>query len=80
MSEELYMEVGELKGRLLGMEKDIKEVNRRLDAQDEKLDAILGKLNEAKGGWKVMSIGASIAAALGALVTKFFHIFSGGIK
>lgn len=77
MSEELYMEVGEVKGRLLGMDKELKDIKSRQDAMDEKLDAILEKMNEAKGGWKAMSIMMSVAAALGALATKLLHIFLG---
>lgn len=41
---------------------------------DGKLDLLLNKFSEAKGGWKVLGLIIPAAVTLGALLTKFLTI------
>ena len=70
----LEMEVGQLKGKVEAMDKRLDNVESKLESVDSKVDQILHKISETKGGWKAISIMASIAAAAGALAAKLMHL------
>ena len=58
MTEEHELKVARLEVRLGHLELQFKTVS-------EKLDLVLDKLNEAKGGWRVMMFFGGAAAGLG---------------
>lgn len=67
----IELEVGELKGKFSGMETRMKHIEEKVDALDSKVDLILEKVSEVKGGWKVMAFVASVGGVFGSGITKF---------
>lgn len=56
------VEYGELRGAVASL-------TRRVDAIDSKLDMVLDKLSEARGGWKLLMLMGGGAATLGGALT-----------
>lgn len=63
MSEDLHRRIGLHEGELIAL-KD------RLDRIEPKLDIILETMAKAKGGWAMMLMLSTAAAAVGAFVAK----------
>jgi len=65
------VEYGELKGKVAGALDAIVDIRNRQKTADEKLDQVLDKLSEAKGGWKLLMALGGAAATLGGVITWF---------
>jgi hypothetical protein len=65
------IEYGELRGKVAGALDAIVEIRNRQKATDEKLDQVLDKLSEAKGGWRLLMGLGGAAATLGGIITWF---------
>lgn len=72
-------EFGQLEGAVASLKSELDQVRSRQAAMDEKLDMVLEKLTEAKGGWRMLMLLGGAGASLGALVTWFAsHTFTIG--
>jgi hypothetical protein len=67
----LELEVGEVKGKMSGLENRMDNLETKTDANSVKLDTVLEKLSEARGGWKVITVVATVAAAFGTFASKY---------
>lgn len=63
------VEFGEMKGRVAAMEAAILDIRTQQKLADQKLDMVLDKLSEAKGGWRVLMLLGGAAATLGGAIT-----------
>ena len=63
------VEFGEIKGAVDALKLQVAEVKQRQTNIDQKLDLVLDKLSEAKGGWKLMMPLGGGAATFGSLIT-----------
>lgn len=63
------IEYGELRGKVAAMQTQISEIQSQQAATNAKLDQVLAKLSEARGGWKMMMALGGAAATLGGAVT-----------
>ena len=71
-------EFGEIKGAVDALKLQVAEIKQRQANIDQKLDLVLDKLSEAKGGWRVMmwvggafaSVGAAGSWIIDHLVTR----------
>lgn len=77
------LEVGKLIARMDNLEKTTdsrhKENKDAIDLIQKKLDILVSKFSEVKGGWFVLTVLGSIVIGLGVLLFKFLGIKSGGI-
>lgn len=72
------VEFGEIKGAVDSLKLQVAEVKARQTHMDQKIDLVLAKLSEAKGGWRVMmmvggaftSVGAAAAWAVDHVVSR----------
>lgn len=72
------VEFGEIKGAVDSLKLQMAEVKQRQANIDAKLDLVLDKLSEAKGGWRVMmlvggaftTVGAAASWAIDHFVTR----------
>lgn len=64
-------EFGRLEGAVAALKAELDGVKSEQALMNEKLDAVLEKLNEAKGGWKALMLLGGAGATLGAAVTWF---------
>jgi hypothetical protein len=62
---------GELKGAVAALKSELDDVKTRQGTMDAKLDLVLDKLSEAKGGWKLLMALGGAAATLGGVITWF---------
>lgn len=60
------VEFGEIKGAVDSLKLQMTEVKQRQANIDQKLDLVLDKLSEAKGGWRVMMWVGGAFATVGA--------------
>jgi hypothetical protein len=61
--------------RVLGrIEANIEELQRRANSTDEKLDSLTIDRAKVRGGYAVIATLAAIAAFIGGIITKLFHI------
>lgn len=60
------VEFGEIKGAVDALKLQVAEVKQRQSNMDQKLDLVLDKLSEAKGGWRVMMWVGGAFASIGA--------------
>ena len=75
------IEYGELKGKVAGALDAIVEIRNRQKTTDEKLDMVLDKLSEAKGGWRALMLLGGAGATLGGVLTWLAtHTFTIGPK
>ncbi len=75
------VEFGELKGSVAALRRDADEMARRQTIMDGKLDQVLERLSEAKGGWRALMLLGGAGATLGGAVTWFLtHTVSVGPK
>lgn len=62
------IEYGELRGQVASLQLQVSEFKNKQAQMDVKLDMVLDRLSEAKGGWKVMMMFGGAAGSLGAWV------------
>lgn len=62
---------GELKGAFSAMKTEVDGIKERQTVMDAKLDQVLEKLSEAKGGWRALMLLGGAGATLGGAVTWF---------
>lgn len=60
------IEYGELRGQVASLQLQVSEFKNKQAQMDVKLDMVLDRLSEAKGGWKVMMMFGGAAGSLGA--------------
>ena len=60
---------GEVKGQLGALKSELDDVKRKQTSMDAKLDMVLDKLSEAKGGWRLLMLLGGAGATLGGLIT-----------
>lgn len=65
------VEFGEIKGAVSALQMQMSDLKSRQSAMDVKLDLVLDKLSEAKGGWRVMMLMGGAASTLGAGISWF---------
>jgi FtsZ-binding cell division protein ZapB len=67
------VEFGFLKGAVDTLRQQVAEIKQEQQRIDEKLDRVLARLDEAKGGWRMLMLlgggAGSVGAALGAWLT-----------
>ncbi len=63
------VEFGEIKGAVAALQTQMSDLKARQSAMDVKLDLVLDKLSEAKGGWRVMMLLGGAASTLGGVLT-----------
>lgn len=71
------VEYGEMKGAVKALQQQIVAVTTKQVEMDLKLDLVLSKLSEARGGWKMLMLLGGSGASFGAWVT---YVFTGGPK
>lgn len=72
-------EFGRLEGAVDALKDELGAVKIKQAQIDEKLDLVLEKLTEAKGGWKLLMALGGAAATLGAVLSWFAsHTFTIG--
>jgi hypothetical protein len=64
-------EFGRLEGAVAALKTELDDVKRKQATMDEKLDLVLDKLSEAKGGWRLLMGLGGAAATLGGIITWF---------
>ena len=64
-------EFGRLEGAVAALKTELDSVKDRQVAIDGKLDQVLDKLSEAKGGWRLLMALGGAAATLGGIITWF---------
>ncbi len=60
------VEFGEIKGAVTSLQMQMTDFKARQAVTDKKLDLVLEKLSEAKGGWKTLMLLGGGASTLGA--------------
>jgi len=65
------IEYGELRGKVASMQTQITEIQTQQAKANAKLDEVLAKLSEAKGGWKLLMALGGAGATLGGALTWF---------
>jgi hypothetical protein len=74
-------EFGRLEGAVSALKTELDSVKAKQTQMDVKLDLVLDKLSEAKGGWRALMLLGGAGAALGGVVTWFFtHTITIGPK
>lgn len=63
------VEFGEIKGAVDSLKVQMAEVKRHQANIDAKLDTVLDKLSEAKGGWRVMMMVGGAFTSAGAIAS-----------
>ena len=71
------VEYGELKGAVTSLQLQVSEFKAKQGQMDMKLDMVLDRLAEAKGGWKVMLMFGGAAGTLGAGLSWIFSHLKG---
>ncbi len=67
-------EIGELSGRMAAVERTAERLEHKLDANSSATQAILSKISGLEGGWRVVLLVSTGAAALGGLLVKFLPV------
>lgn len=63
------VEFGEIKGKVDALALRLTQFEARQAQMDQKLDIVLDKLAEAKGGWKTLMLLGGAASTLGAALS-----------
>lgn len=72
-------EFGRLEGAVSALKTELDSVKVKQAQMDVKLDLVLDKLSEAKGGWRLLMALGGAASVLGAAITWFAtHTFTIG--
>lgn len=73
------VELAVLREQFLSLNKHVSELETRIKTVDGKLDEVLSKLSEAKGGWRLLMALGGAAATVGAVISWFAtHTFTIG--
>lgn len=72
------VEFGEIKGAVAALQAQVTDIKVRLAQSDAKLDLVLDKLSEAKGGWRAMMFVGGAFTSLGAGATWIVDHFTRG--
>lgn len=71
-------EFGRLEGAVDALKGEVDQIKTKQTQMDGKLDQVLERLSEAKGGWRALMLlggaGATLGAALTWLLTHTIHI------
>lgn len=62
---------GELKGQVQSLAQRLTHFETRQASMDAKIDMVLAKLSEAKGGWRLLMAMGGAAAVAGSVLTWF---------
>lgn len=65
-------EFGRLEGAVSALKTELDSVKLKQAQMDVKLDLVLDKLSEAKGGWRALMMLGGAGATLGGFITWFF--------
>lgn len=71
------VEFGEIKGAVASLQLQMSDFKARQAVSDAKLDLVLDKLSEAKGGWRVMMLLGGGASVLGSGLTWLITNYRG---
>jgi hypothetical protein len=63
------VQFGEFKGAVTALKSEVDQIKKNQATMDEKLDLVLTKLSEAKGGWKLLLALGGAASTAGAIIT-----------
>lgn len=63
------IEYGELRGQVASLQLQVSEFKSKQAQMDAKLDMVLDRLAEAKGGWRTLMLLGGAASTLGAAVS-----------
>lgn len=66
------IEYGELRGQVASLQLQVSEFKNKQAQMDVKLDMVLDRLAEARGGWKIMMLFGGAAGSLGAWLSSHF--------
>ncbi len=72
---QIHLELGELKGRMEGIERSIKNLNQHMDNQSSVNKEILKFINQTRGAKKMLLGLVGAGAIIGAVSTKLTDIF-----
>lgn len=72
------VEFGEIKGAVAALQAQVTDFKVRQAQMDQKLDMVLDKLAEAKGGWRAMMFVGGAFTSLGAGVAWIVDHFTRG--
>ena len=73
------VELAVLRQQFLTLNAHVSSLEARIQTVDTKLDSVLEKLSEAKGGWRLLMAMGGAAATVGGLLTWFAtHSFTIG--
>jgi hypothetical protein len=64
-------EFGHLEGAVDNLKKEVDDIKAKQTLMDQKLDLVLDKLSEAKGGWRALMLLGGAGATLGGIFTWF---------
>lgn len=62
-------EFGRLEGAVAALKEELDQVKRNQNVMDHKIDSVLDKLSEAKGGWRALMLLGGAGATLGGVIT-----------
>lgn len=63
--------LGELTGRMQGVERRLDKLEKSVDDGNEMTKQILLKFSEVRGGWRVLVAVGAVAATIGGLIVRF---------
>lgn len=73
------VQFGEMKGQLTALKTELDGVKTKQAQMDLKIDMVLDKLSEAKGGWRLLMLLGGAGATMGGVITWFAtHTFTIG--
>lgn len=64
-------EFGHLEEAVANLKKEVDSIKDKQTLMDQKLDLVLDKLSEAKGGWRALMLLGGAGATLGGVATWF---------
>lgn len=66
----IHHDLGRHDAQIEGLQQQVKQLHRDMQAMNETLVEINRTLSEARGGWKTLMLVGGIAAAVGATIAK----------
>ncbi len=71
----IHHDLGRHDAQIEGLQQQVKQLHRDMQAMNETLVEINRTLSEAKGGWKTLMLVGGVAAAVGASIAKAVAFF-----
>ncbi len=71
----IHHDLGRHDAQIEGLQQQVKQLHRDMQAMNETLVEINRTLSEARGGWKTLMLVGGIAAAVGASIAKAVAFF-----